>query len=86
MRTLLIIMNMMFAGIIIFMSCNKTEPTAAVTATRPCPDCYDHTRTRFKGINTETAKQMSNDYKAMNQPKLEIDETYTDANSIWFSA
>jgi hypothetical protein len=77
---------MMFAGIIIFMSCNKTEPSATTATTKPCPDCYDHARTPFKGINTETALKMSEDYKTINQPLLVIDETITDANSIWFSA
>jgi hypothetical protein len=88
MKTLLMITNMMLAGIIIFISCNKAEPataTATPASARPCPDCYDHTRTSFAGIGTETAIQMSNDYKNLNQPKLIIDEVETDANSIWYS-
>jgi hypothetical protein len=84
MRTLFFTLNLLLAGIIIFVSCQKTD--AGVTTARPCPDCTDHTRSRFTGIGTETAIQLSEDYKNMNQPRLLIDETHTDANSIWFSA
>ncbi len=88
MRTLFLTLNVMLTGIIVFVSCQKTAPstTTEATVSRPCPECTDHSRTIFKGISTQTAWDLSQDYKIMNQPKLEIDETYTDANSIWFSA
>lgn len=64
----------------------KTKPgTILAKGKGPCPDCYDHTATGFQGINTETALMMSNNYKNINQPLLEISPGNPDANSIWFS-
>lgn len=91
--------NALFLVIIIFMSCNKTDlsPSGNVTEkssvknvsnparTNECPGCTDYGQVPLTGINTETALMMSDNYKLLNQPLLEINGNITDANSIWFS-
>ena len=96
MRKLLITTNMMFIGIIVFMSCNKsnlTTPNENETGgkvqlsktSRDCPDCYNYTPIGFEGVNAATASMMSQNYKQLSQPLLAIDENNPDANCIWFS-
>lgn len=84
MKTLFFTMNLLLAGIIIFVSCQKNDSLNKIA--KPCPECTDHTQTPFNGISTSTAAMMSASYKILNQPKLIIDEVIPDANSIWFSA
>ena len=101
MKKILITTNAVFIGIIIFLGCNKTDLTAAgdkagissnksavstqIDTKTPCPGCYEYTDVGFKGVSTQTAFTMSNNYKTINQPLLQIDEAIDDANSIWFS-
>jgi hypothetical protein len=105
MKKILLLGNILFSGLLIFVSCNKTNIStaddiasgksgtagktgSAATAKLPCPDCFDHTLTRFNGVNAETALMMSNNYKQIDQPLLQIPDGgdgIEDANSIWFS-
>jgi hypothetical protein len=85
MKKILIILNALLLGIIVFMSCNKRDTLAPVAVSRLCNPCTDHTSTPFTGITGNLAKSMFTDYKTYNQPLLQIDDATPDANRIWFS-
>jgi hypothetical protein len=85
MKNVLFVTNVVFLGIILFMSCNKADLATAPAVIQPCNPCTDHTKTGFTGITANRAKSMFNDYRTMNQPLLQIAEGNDDANRIWFS-
>jgi hypothetical protein len=88
MKKILIILNALMLGIIVFMSCNKRDTLAATTVASlcsPCGPCTDYSSASFPSISPYLAKSMFTDYKNLNQPLLQIDDGSPDANRIWFS-
>ena len=93
--------NAILAGIILFMSCNKTDLSdsngnnstglnaagakGGVASKTDCPACKDYSTVPLNGMLASTAKTISEFYKAENQPELQISEGVPDANSVWFS-
>jgi hypothetical protein len=84
-KKVLIISNVALLGIILFISCNKTELGEAPVSPKYCKPCTDHSGTHFEGISGNLAKSMFTDYKNENQPLLQLDDGTEDANRIWFS-
>lgn len=100
MKKLLIISNLFMLSLIMFISCKKDKLNTTSSTTseaglhgkgshdanrEECPKCFNHSTTPFEGVNATTAWTISNNYKTINQPLLEINGVGPDANSIWFS-